>query len=332
MNIKLKLMELILLSIRTLDDCVIAINSKPYIDFVNSIEKLLPEEKHKINGNNEQLQNTIHKINNYTRCTKSKNSTDKITKDKIIKLFQHNVKGKSYVKSEKENDGSEGHWLEKLMGLIPNSKNLPDIGGYEMKKNSPIISFGDWSASEYLFSQKHPTLNTLNNENITMTKEEYIKYFGNKNNKKDNRYSWSGSCVPKYDKWNNCGQILEIHDGNIFAVYSYDHDERINKIADKFKNKKIYMAVWTAQKMKKCVNDKFNQKGFFICKKNKDNIYDKICFGQPISFELFIEQIKNQNIYFDSGMYFDGNKSNNRLYSHWRAGNKFWKDLIIEEH
>jgi hypothetical protein len=79
------------------------------------------------------------------------------------------------------------------------------------------------------------------------------------------------------------------------------------------------------------VNNKFNQKGFFICKKNKNEIYDKICFGQPINFDLFIDKIKSGDIFFDSGMFHDVKKPNSRLYSHWRANKKFWDNLLIEE-
>ena len=57
-------------------------------------------------------------------------------------------------------------------------------------------------------------------------------------------------------------------------------------------------------------------KGFFICKKNNKNI----CFGKPFDYDYFIEGIKNNKIYFDSGMY-EGNRRN---YS------QIWKDLIIE--
>jgi hypothetical protein len=165
-----------------------------------------------------------------------------------------------------------------------------------------------------------------------MTREEFIKYFGNKNEEKNHRYSWSGTCVPKYGIWNDCGQKLTIDkDNNILAMYSYKYDKRKNKMTDEWKNKKICIAVWEKNKMQKHVNSKFNQKGFFICKKNKDGKYDKICFGPPINFELFIEKIKSGDIFFDSGMYYDKNKPNKRLYSQWRANNKFWTNLFIEE-
>lgn len=40
-----------------------------------------------------------------------------------------------------------------MMNIKPNKKNFPDIGGFEMKKESNKITFGDWSG-EYLFSKK----------------------------------------------------------------------------------------------------------------------------------------------------------------------------------
>lgn len=66
--------------------------------------------------------------------------------------------------------------------------------------------------------------------------------------------------------------------------------------------------------MENHINSKFNQNGFFICKKNKNMIYDKICFGPPITYDLFIEKIKSSDIFFDSGMYYDSVKPNERLY------------------
>lgn len=264
--------------------------------------------------------------------SKEKFNTDKITKKEIIDLFNKNIKGHKFNKTEKSHDGEEGHWLEKLMNLKPNASNTPDLGGYEMKKDSKKISFGDWSAEEYLFSTKRNILKKINKEDIELTKEDFIKIFGNKTKDKENRYSWSGSCVPKYGKWNDCGQKLTIdEEKNIIALYSYDKDKRKQNQNEKLKRKEICVAVWSNKKMEKHVNSKFNQKGFFICKKNKNMIYDKICFGHPITYDLFIEKIKTGDIFFDSGMYFDSNKPNTRLYSQWRASQNFWNNLLIEE-
>jgi len=262
---------------------------------------------------------------------KQNDKNNNITKEEIILLFNDNIKGNIYKKNKDTHDGDEGQWLEKLMNLKPNSNNSPDIGGYEMKKDSKKISFGDWSA-EYLFSLKRGLIDDINNEKINLSKEQFIKYFGNKNKDITDRYSWSGSCVPKYGKWNDCGQMLKIDEyTNILAMYSYDNDKRQNKTTEKWKGKEICIAVWNNIKMKKHIDDKFNQKGFFICKKDKHGKYDKICFGSPINYELFIENIKTGDIYFDSGMYYDNNKPNKRLYSQWRASQKFWHNLLIEE-
>ena len=77
-------------------------------------------------------------------------------KQKIIQLFMDNVKGKQIDLSNmnKSHDGKEGHWLETQMNITHNSKNKADIYGYEMKKKSPKITFGDFSATEYLFTLK----------------------------------------------------------------------------------------------------------------------------------------------------------------------------------
>ncbi len=73
--------------------------------------------------------------------------------------------------------------------------------------------------------------------------------------------------------------------------------------------------------MKPHIDNKFDKKGFFICKKI-GNTYEKICFGKAFNFEYFIECIKNRKVIFDSGMY-DGNIRN---YSQFR-GSCFWNEL-----
>lgn len=79
--------------------------------------------------------------------------------------------------------------------------------------------------------------------------------------------------------------------------------------------------------MEQHINKKFNSNGFFICKKDGD-IYNKICFGKAFNFSHFIENIKNKNIIFDSGMYC----GNSRNYSQFRSSlANFWNKLIVEE-
>jgi hypothetical protein len=243
------------------------------------------------------------------------------------------VKGVEIILKSNNHDGKEGHWLEKKMGIKCNKRNEPDLYGYEMKKESSKISFGDFSASEYLFSLKKLYIKEYNEwcDDISITKNNYIRYFGTQNEKKNNRYSWSGSCVPTYDNWNYCGQNILFNENNDLCIYYlFDKDERTTK--DKLPsflktNKKILIAIWKKDKLEGHINNKFNKKGFFIVKKIK-NTYEKICFGKPFNYEHFVENIKNKNIIFDSGMY----EGNSRNYSHFRSSNvKFWNLLIIEE-
>lgn len=257
-------------------------------------------------------------------------------KKEIIDKFNLDVKGKIIDMStyNSAHCGKEGHWLEKQMGIKHNSKNLPDLHGYEMKKYSKKISFGDFSASEYLFSKNRKKINEINKwqecVNI-MSRTEFIKTFGYQNIKKNNRYSWSGKCVPKYNIWNICGQILKISDNNSICIYySFSKDMRDIKynFHDYLKFDDILIAIWENTKLEEHINKKFNNKGFFICKK-ENNVYNKICFGNPFNYNYFLSNIKNGNIIFDSGMY----EGNTRNYSQFRSKNdNFWNDLITEEY
>ena len=251
-------------------------------------------------------------------------------KTKIIQLFLTNVKNKEIIIGKKTH-GSEGHWLETQMGLPKNCKNMPDILGYEMKKDSKKITFGDFSASEYIFSKNKSILNKYNKWNgVSMTRSEFIRYFGSPNPKKHGRYSWSGSCVPTYGKYNDYGQKLICdRNGHVCIMYKYSRDLRMHDTTyDYLLRGKVMIAVWMQDKLKAHIERKFNENGFFICKK-ENNLYNKICFGNPFSFEYFIENLKNRNIIFDSGMY----SGNNRNYSHFRSsGSRFWYRLVVEEY
>jgi hypothetical protein len=53
-----------------------------------------------------------------------------------------------------------------MFGVNHNCKNQPDILGFELKKYSKIITFGDFSATEYLYSKNHKILDKFNNKNL----------------------------------------------------------------------------------------------------------------------------------------------------------------------
>ena len=252
-------------------------------------------------------------------------------KQMIIDKFIKNIKGKEIIIENSTHCGSEGHWLEIQMEISHNSNNEPDILGYEMKKNSSKITFGDFSASEYLFSKKKENIENINNwernEN-KITRTEFIKYFGTPNPSKNNRYSWSGSCVPTYGTWNYCGQMLIFNDYlDLCVYYSFKNDTREEKQTyPNFIQNKIIIAIWKKNKLEQHINKKFNKKGFFICKKI-NNKYEKICFGKPFDFNYFVNNIKNKNIIFDSGMY----EGNSRNYSQFRSLAKNFCNILITE-
>jgi hypothetical protein len=259
--------------------------------------------------------------------------TDVYMNSIIEKLFIENVKGKRFVtEMVTSHCGSEGHWLEKRMGIIPNSKNEPDLFGFEMKKDSPKITLGDFSATEYIFypPEKRPVITKLNGDSgsdngpTTISRKDFLKYFGSI---KQSRWSWSGKCVPKYNKWNYNGQQLSVNEENeIIIYYSFSKDTRTDVEMPSFLQKEyIVIAYWDAKYMKSKIENKFNVNGFFICKK-VDGVYDRICFGRPFTFDYFIQALKDGKIIFDSGMY-AGNKRN---YSHFR-GVGFWKELLHSE-
>lgn len=255
-------------------------------------------------------------------------------KMEIINIFRKNIKNApiEYGDHDEKHCGKEGHWLEKKMGILHNSKNEPDFKGYEMKKRSSKVTLGDFSASEYIFTEvsKRVEINRLNewDEKMIITRNEFIHYFGNSNREKGDRYSWSGKCVPVFGIWNDNGQQLTITDtDDIYIYYSFEKDKRVIKDTfPSFLKKTIVIALWKKDKLKLNIERKFNKKGFFMCIK-EDNTYKKICFGKPFTYEHFINGIRNKKIIFDSGMY----EGNNRNYSQFR-GSSFWNDLITEEY
>jgi hypothetical protein len=251
--------------------------------------------------------------------------------EQIMSIFEAKIKGRCPPVHSSTHCGFEGHWLERQFGVSANSSNTPDILGYEVKKASTKISFGDFSASEYLFSSHKPVLDNFNShceESTFLKRKEFITCFGMPNPLKNNRYSWSGKCVPKVGIWNLCGQTLRIMDNNdIAAIYSYNQDTRPEKqMLPAFlkSEKEIMIAIWRESKMKKHINNKFNAKGFIICSK-KNGLYNDIKFGKAFNFEAFLDGLKCNKIIFDSGMY-DGNSRN---YSQFRSNmSNFWSDYV----
>lgn len=245
-------------------------------------------------------------------------------KQRIVRLFLTNVKGKTpdTSTSNARHDGKGGHWLETQMGVQHNSSNTPDIDGFEMKNDTTSkTTFGDWSP-------KYRIYNKGNEYGLDRTM--FLRIFGAPNILKNNRYSWSGKPVPKIAGYNTFGQKLVVDEnGNIFAMYSFDKDERLNKsdiVPVALQKNNLVLARWDAELMKLRV-EKFNKFGWFKCIKT-NGVYTKIVFGPPINFEAWIAGVKKGLVFFDSGMY----EGNVRPYAQWRAENKYWDSLITEEY
>ncbi len=253
---------------------------------------------------------------------------------KIIEIFNQNVKGKKSdtESSNQKHSGKIGHWLERQMGIKANSSNTPDLFGYEMKNHtsSGKITFGDWGANEYIFKSRKPN-NT--NKDYNLKRDDFLKIFGKPNEEKEGRFSWSGSpCPSRYNEINTFGQVLEIdEENNIFVIYSYSKDKRIDKniiIPIELQKDNLVLAKWNMNSIKSKLETKFNQKGWFTCKKNSNGEYESIHFGKPINFDEWLDLFKKGIVFFDSGMY----QTNSRNYSQWRATTKFWDSLIIESY
>lgn len=168
----------------------------------------------------------------------------------------------------------------------------------------------------------------------------FVKIFGKPNEEKGGRYSWSGTPCPKINSYNDFGQILLIEPNkDIVAFYSYSQDKREDKediVPKELQIENLEIARWygkhspTSKRGDKCLKakleDKFNDNGWFTCKTDESGEYDRICFGEPVNFDDWLNLVKEGIVFFDSGMY-EGNK---RPYSQWRANNKFWDSLITE--
>ena len=258
----------------------------------------------------------------------------------ILQQFFEHLEGKS-LKGNAKHDGQEGHSVERAFGLKPNARNEPDIRGYELKKCSNKITFFDL-AGVYPFS-KNPEPLLKYDETATPLLEElaadatlkrtrtirtnFIRKFGTLKEKPDGRVraSWSGTCFPKVGAYNAFGQTLEVDpEGNIVAFYNAALDQRVIPAS---LNRPIPIALWPRAVLEKALQNKFGQKGFVLCKQDVHGVYRSICFGPPITFDLFIDQFRKGVVHIDSGM----KEGNARCYSHFRAPQHFWLNMVQEE-
>ena len=235
-----------------------------------------------------------------------------MSKQQIVELFNKNVKGiEICLEGNLKHCGKEGHWLETRMGVTHNSKNEPDINGYEMKTGERVTTFIDKAPTFFLNGCEMP-------KRDKKAKGEYWdKYASKKNTEEKTIGGW------KMDQFNACGQKMMVDDyDNIAVLYDSDQDKRDIKV-----NQAPHIIMqWDAEVLKSTIENKFNKNGFFKCKKI-GKTYEKICFGKNITFDTWISAFKEGLIYHDGY-----SKVNGRGRHVFRASNKFWDNLIIEEY
>lgn len=239
-------------------------------------------------------------------------------KQDIISRFMTHVKGVEInvdTKNEKH-CGKEGHWLETKMGIIHNSKNEPDLHGFELKTGQHVTTFID-KTPDYMFLDGEP----IPHRDKVKKGIFFTNYASKKKTDKATIGGWSIS------KYNFAGQIMEIdHTNSILIRYDYEKDQRENKHELKLSMTPHIIMKWEATSLEKAIESKFNQKGFFKCKK-EGNTFTRILFGTPITFASWINECKKGIIYHDGY-----SKVNGRARHVFRASNTFWDSLLIEEY
>lgn len=263
-------------------------------------------------------------------------------KQEIKNIFDDKIRGKEpiFKGKGKKHAGWKGHWLEKQFGVVANNKNKADYKGFEIKDSTRSkVSFGDWTADEYIFFShvecenqraKASVCPKCKNSQLNRDKE-FLHIFGTPNPKK-NRYSWSGSVFPKVGETNSYGQTLEVsNDGEVRAIYDFSKDRRENKDAllpNSLQSDYVVLAKWRAASLNKKLREKFGVYGWakVVRLGRGHGIYTAIQFGGPIEFDSWIKDFRKGIVYLDSGMHQD----NPRPYSPWRADNSYWNAMAEE--
>lgn len=236
-------------------------------------------------------------------------------KKEILHVFNTNVKGLKPDLSNlnEKHDGREGDWLTKRMGLSVNGKNEPDFKGFEMKKDSRgKTTFGDWG----------PDIAIYKGASKVVDREKFLELFGAPNASKNNRFSWSGRVFPNVQDFNYAGQKMQIASEGIEIIYKRKKDSR-NLNQNSIYQDHLRIALWTHDSLRKKLESKFNNLGWFRCLKDRSGNYSEIVFGKPITYEAFLDLFSQGHVYLDCGMH----QGNARPYMSWRANNHVWEKL-----
>ncbi len=252
-----------------------------------------------------------------------RHDSDAEVQDQIVERFRMHVLGRrpDLSRYNARHDGAEGDWLTVQMGLTVNGKNEPDFKGFEMKKASSKITFGDWSPDVAVYHTRV--------RRSEMSRDEFLRVFGavpsTTRGGGAGRFSWSGKVFPKVGSVNFAGQEMLVEEqGDIVILYRNVLDSRTaTAVPAKFRAGEICLARWTADHMRNRVESKFNVRGWFICQKTADGTYARVVFGPKIDFACFIRLVRSGLVYCDCGMHM----GNPRPYMTWRAAQSVWSGL-----
>jgi len=216
----------------------------------------------------------------------------KEAKEKIKHLFDKNVRGQAFcpaalsssdplftpfsasgssksthtVTCKKVHACEEGHWLEERFCVQRNAHKSADCFGYEIKKASDKITFGDWSADEYIFRSGVVLLQHNTHVPIdALDRNMFMCLFGTYHTEKK-RFSWSGSSCPKMNEMNSYGQMMVMDpQENIYIIYSPHFDIfGADKPSWVWLREVTVLAFWSRAKIHQHVCQKFNQRGFIF--------------------------------------------------------------------
>jgi hypothetical protein len=283
---------------------------------------------------------------------------------KIIKMYKDKVHGRKPDTSKMtgSHDGKIGHWLEDKMGSERDASNKPDLFGYEMKTGGSKTTFGDWGPDYFIFRDEEKFLNLIGKtgkkkqELQKKNKDEiFLKAFGmwrdagddshvyNLDGKikswqsigKDGYYSWSGTPSPNKvtNGINDFGQALIITENNSISItYCFSKDTREDKfelVPKEFQIENLKLFGWSPEWIKKKIENKFNEHGWFKCNIKEEEFYE-IIFGDKITITEFLKWLRNGDVVFDTRLKETRPNGSDRYGMQWRAPSKFWNSKAVE--
>lgn len=240
-----------------------------------------------------------------------------MSKQDILARFVSHVKSVPICvdTQNSRHNGKEGHWLEERMGIIHNSKNEADLYGFELKTGQRVTTFMDKAPDHFYIDGESFSI-----RDKTKKSTFFDRYASKKKSDEPTIGGWS---VTHY---NLAGQIMEIDVTHSIVIrYDYEQDQRSHKSELSVSKTPHIIMKWEGSSLRKAIESKFNQKGFFTFKK-EGNAFTRMFFGAPFTFDTWIAECKKGVIYHDGY-----SRVNGRGRHVFRASNTFWDTLVTEE-